>query len=87
MNRGMMDRIYLEYSMITQERTERELSLQARNGELMKRLETAQAAIHTSDTEKLKALRDELARIVETGKRANRGQILSWIKKARAGSA
>ena len=78
-----MDRIYLEYSMLTQVRTEREISLEARNGDLVKRLEAAEAKFVTSDTEKLRILRAELASIVEKGARANRGQVVKWVRLAR----
>lgn len=81
-----MDRLYLEYSFLTQARTEREISLAARNGDLIRRLEAAEAKFLTSDTEKLRSLRGELATIVEKGARANRGQMVKWVKKAREAS-
>ncbi len=81
-----MDRAYLEYSQITGARTGREIALQARVDELVNRLEDAEAKFVTSDTEKLRILRADLATIVERGARANRGQVVKWVKAAREAS-
>lgn len=81
-----MDRLYLEISQFTSAKTCRELALEARVEELAERLSAAEAKIIVSDTVKLRVLRDELARIVQSGKKTNRGQLVSWIRKAREGA-
>jgi len=43
-------------------------------------------AVPRTDSVKLRVLRDELARIVQSGKKTNRGQIISWVRKAREAS-
>ncbi len=78
-----LDRLYLEISQFTKARTRREIALEARVDELVERLEASESKIVSSDTEKLRALRAELATIIERGARANRGQIVKWVKIAR----
>ncbi len=78
-----LDRFYLEWSQFTRAKTCRELALEARVKELVERLSASEAKILVSDTVKLRALRDELARIVQSGKKTNRGQLVSWVRKAR----
>ena len=81
-----LDKLYLEWSQFTEARTEREIARQERIDELIERLEKAEALLKTSDTEKLRTLRLDLARIAEKGKQANRGQLLKWVKIARTAS-
>ena len=81
-----MDRLYLEISQFTSARTGREIALQARVDELVGRLETAEAKMASSDTEKLRCLRGDLAEIIESGMRVNRRQIIKWVKVAREAS-
>lgn len=81
-----LDRAYLEYSLLTQARTEREIALQAQVVDLACRLEVEEASRPASDTEKLRILRAELATIIERGARANRGQVVKWVKAAREAS-
>lgn len=81
-----MDRLYLEISQFTGARTGREIALQARVDELVGRLETTEAKFVTSDSEKLRKLREELSTIAERGARANRGQVVKWLKAAREAS-
>ena len=81
-----MDRLYLDLSQFTTVKTDQVLALEARVEELTGRLSASEARMAMSDTVKLRVLRDELARIVQSGKKTNRGQIISWIRKAREGA-